>query len=203
MEIGFHEGSPNELLQKYFGQLGLTEGRRILVPLCGKTIDIHWLLDQGFRVVGVELNEKAVKELFQELKLAPKVENLKVMTRYSAENVDIFVGNIFDLAGTTLGPVDAIYDRAAMVALPQATRKEYAAHLKDITGKAPQLVITFQYDQSQMEGPPFSISSEELELHYGRSYDIEELESRPVDGKLKGEVEAVERICMLSSTDLP
>ena len=81
-----------------------------------------------------------------------------------------------------------------MVALPESTRHEYAAHLVEISGTAPQLLITFQYDQSLMDGPPFSISWQEIEKHYGGRYAIQTLESRPVEGNLKGQVAATETI---------
>ena len=196
-EIGFNQASPNELLVKHFSALDLKSGSRVFLPLCGKTIDIHWLLKQGMKVVGVELNESAVQELFQELDLKPEVSELKVVRSYSAQDIDILVGNVFDVAANSLGEVDAIYDRAALVALPEATRKEYAAHLMDITSQAPQLQITFEYDQSGMDGPPFSIPPAEIQLHYGRRHDIKELEVRNVEGQLKGQVDAVERICHL------
>lgn len=197
-ELGFNQTQPNPLMVKHFESLGLSKAQRVFLPLCGKTIDIHWLLEQGYQVVGAELSETAVIQLFEELDLEAEVTELKVLKRYSAPNIEILVGNIFSVTASDLGSVDATYDRAAMVALPQATRKEYAAHLIDITGKAPQLLITFTYDQSQMSGPPFSIPGEEIERHYGLKYQIQELEVRDVEGKLKGQVEATEIIRLLT-----
>lgn len=196
-EIGFHQPSPNELLVNHFSRLGLQPGARFFLPLCGKSVDIHWLLEQNCRVAGAELSETAVAELFDELGLRPEIVEMDALKRYRAAELEVFVGDLFCLAGHTLGGVDAIYDRAAMVALPPDTRSRYAAHLKSISDTAPQLLITFLYDQTSMEGPPFSIAPVEIERHYLAAYRNEELESRPVEGKLKGEVEAVETIWAL------
>ncbi|MCA9780366.1 MAG: thiopurine S-methyltransferase [Candidatus Eremiobacteraeota bacterium] len=196
-EISFHEGEPNSFLVKHFPCLGLEKGARVFLPLCGKTRDIAWLLEQGCRVAGVELNETAVEELFDELGLHPEVEEADEHLHYSAAGLDVYLGDVFDLSSGLLGPVDAVYDRAALVALPSQTRPLYTAHLQDVTSRAPQLVITFQYDQSQMEGPPFSIPYAELERHYDEAFHIEQLESRLVEGTLKGKVEATESICHL------
>lgn len=197
-ELGFNQAEPNALLVKHFKSLGLGEGDRVFLPLCGKTVDIHWVLAQGCRVAGVELSETAVSELFQELHLQPEVTPLEGMKRYSGPGLEIFVGDLFHLSASALGPVQAVYDRAAMVALPQDIRERYAAHLIEITGNARQLLITFTYDQTQMEGPPFSIPPKEIEDHYRDSYRIVELESRPVEGKLKGTVAATESIRLLT-----
>ena len=84
--------------------------------------------------------------------------------RYSADGIDIFAGDIFEITADVLGPVDAVYDRAALVALPEGMRRRYAAHLAGITAVAPQLLVTFEYDQAEMDGPPFSITEEEAML---------------------------------------
>ncbi|TXS92912.1 thiopurine S-methyltransferase [Parahaliea maris] len=191
-DIAFHEGAPNALLQAHFSRLDVPAGGRIFLPLCGKTRDIAWLLERGYQVVGAELSQLAIEQLFSELGLAPRVEETGSLIHYSAAGIDIFVGDIFDLQRDTLGPVQAVYDRAAMVALPPDTRRRYSTHLVDITSAAPQFLITFNYDQSLIDGPPFSIPQEELERHYGAIYQMTELAREPVTGGLKGQVEAVE-----------
>src|SRR5688572_14767150 len=131
-EIPFHERKPNPLLVKYFSRLSLGKGARVFVPLCGKTLDIGWLLSKGFRIAGAELSHLAVDQLFSELGLEPKISRGAV-TRYTAHNLEIFVGDIFDVTRKRLGRVDAIYDRAALVALPEKMRKHYTRHLMRIT----------------------------------------------------------------------
>jgi thiopurine S-methyltransferase len=185
-EIAFHASNANPLLVKHFNRLSLEKGSRVFLPLCGKTLDIAWLLSNGFRVAGAELVEMAILQLFDELRLKPEIREAGKLKRFSAENIDIFAGNIFDLSGKTLGPVDAVYDRAALVALPKEIRVRYTAHLLNLTLKKPQLVICYEYDQSRVEGPPFSITAEEINRHYRENYDLSLLESVEVPGGLRG-----------------
>lgn len=197
-DIGFHQADGNPLLHAHFSELSLPAGSRVFVPLCGKTRDVAWLLSQGYRVAGVELSELAVQQLFAEMGLAPVVAMVGGMKHYSAAGVDIFVGDIFQLTGKMLGPVDAVFDRAALVALPEDMRVRYAGHVSDVTCQARQLLVTFEYDQSQMAGPPFSISDEEIWRHYENSYRISALASVDVAGKLKGKCVANENVWLLT-----
>jgi thiopurine S-methyltransferase len=197
--IAFHESEANPLLVKYFKELSLVKGSRVFLPLCGKTLDIPWLLSDGYRVAGAELSKIAIEQLFTELGIEPKISRIGAVDRYGATNIDIFVGDIFDLSSKMLGQVDAIYDRAALVALPEAMRNRYAAHLTEITDKAPQLLICYEYDQSLMEGPPFSISDEEVNQHYIDNYDLTLMASTNVPGGLKGKCMAKENVWLLKS----
>lgn len=197
-QIGFHEGRPNAFLAEYFDSLSLPPGARIFVPLCGKTRDIAWLLSRGFAVAGAELSSVAVEQLFAELGVAPEITAQGALARYSGPAIDIFQGDIFELTRETLGPVDAVYDRAALVALPEPMRDRYARHLVEITGGAPQLVVAFAYDQSALDGPPFSVALEEIQARYGASHAVARLAGAPVPGGLKGKVEATEYVYRLS-----
>lgn len=185
-EIAFHGSEANPLLVKYFKDLALPRGSRVFIPLCGKTLDIHWLLGQGFRVAGAELSELAIQQLFTELGVTPKITPAGTLKHYGAESIDIFVGDIFDLTNEILGAVDAVYDRAALVALPDEMRIKYTAHLAKITDKAPQLLITYEYDATLISGPPFSISIDEVKRHYAGSYDLNLLASIDTPGGLRG-----------------
>lgn len=193
-EIGFHEGQPNALLVKHFNALGLAQGCRVFLPLCGKTRDIDWLLTNGYRVAGAELSELAVRALFDDLGIEPRVESIGSLKHFSGKNVDIFAGDIFSLSADMLGLVDAVYDRAALVALPAATRERYCQHLVHLTRHAPQLLIAFQYDQRQIDGPPFSIEPAEVARHYSTQFNLQCLESASVVGGLKGKVAATETV---------
>ncbi len=193
-ELGFHEGTPNQLLTKHFRKLELASRSRVFVPLCGKTRDISWLLDQGYKVVGAELNESAVQELFEEVDQAALVSSSGPIKHYAGLGIEVFVGDIFNLSQEMLGKVDAVYDRAALVALPPVLRAQYAQHLASLSETAPQLVITFSYEQSLMHGPPFSVPDQELLSHYGNRYHLHPLESRPLEGGLKGKVPALETV---------
>lgn len=195
--IGFHQLTANAMLTRHIGALGLAEGARIFLPLCGKTRDIGWLIAQGFRVAGVELSRIAIEQLFRDLGLSPEITDMGALTRFSAENIDIFVGDIFALCPDILGPVDASYDRAALVALPAEMRPRYAAHMAGITGDAPQLLICFEYDQALMSGPPFSVDTEEVARLYGTYFTLTDHDAAPVAGGLKGICPAIERVWML------
>ena len=196
-EIGFHESKPNPLLVAYFKELKLEEGCRVFLPLCGKTLDIAWLLSKGYRIVGAELCNLAIEQLFIDLGVEPEITECGNALHYSAKNIDIFVGDIFDLSSDVIGTVDAIYDRAALVALPEEMRKRYTKHLLEITGTAEQLLITFEYDQSLMGGPPFSLNSDEVNRHYKGAYNLVLLESISVPDGLKGVCPATEHIWLL------
>ena len=196
-EIGFHESQANPLLVAHFHELSIANGRRVFVPLCGKTLDISWLLARGYRVAGAELSQLAIEQLFIELGMQPDIERVGSIERWSANNLDILVGDIFAVSRSMLGPVDAVYDRAALVALPEAMRQRYTAHLMEITGQAPQLLISYEYDQSLKEGPPFSVSNEEVRRQYAATYELTLIASTEVPGGLKGSVSAKENVWLL------
>lgn len=195
--IGFHISEPNPLLVSNFKALSVKENGRVFLPLCGKTLDISWLLSTGYRVAGAELSEIAVNQLFEELGINPNKTDLGDLTHYSAENIDIFVGDIFHLSSKDLGDVDAVYDRGAFVALPKEMRDRYATHLIHITHSAPQLLISFEYNQHLVPGPPFAISNQELTQQYRDTYDVTLLASEAVVGGLKGKCDAIENVWLL------
>jgi thiopurine S-methyltransferase len=202
-EIGFHEASANALLVKHLPSMSLAPQSRIFIPLCGKTLDIHWLLNQGFQVAGAELSELAVTQLFAELGLTPEIIERGKLRQYRARHIDIFVGDIFELTAEMLGHVDAIYDRAALVALPAQLRKKYTTHLLTISHAAPQLLICYVYEQSQLSGPPFSVDDAEVEQHYQAHYALHLLENADVAGGFKGRIPAQEHVWRLSRLTPP
>ena len=198
-EIAFHESKANPVLVTYFKELSVAKGSRVFVPLCGKTLDISWLLSNGCRVAGAELSQIAIEQLFMELGLQPEISTVGDVELWSDKNLDIFVGDIFALSRKMLGPVDAIYDRAAIVAFPEDMRNRYTAHLTEITHNAPQLLICYDYDQSLMQGPPFSIRNEEVHRHYSNNYELTLLASTDVPSGLKGKCAAKENVWRLTS----
>ncbi|MCE9599765.1 MAG: thiopurine S-methyltransferase [Spirochaetia bacterium] len=198
-DIAFHESQANPNLVKYFGDLGVRKGGRVFVPLCGKTLDIAWLLARGYRVAGAELSEVAIRQLFAGLGMEPRVTEVGKLKHFQGTGIDIFVGDIFDLSSDVLGPVDAIYDRAALVALPGEMRQRYTAHTIDLTRNAPQLLICYTYEESSMKGPPFSISDQEVEQHYSKQFELRLVDTGPVSGGLKGNFEVTENVWLLKS----
>lgn len=199
-EIAFHEELPHALIVEHFSALNLRENDRVFVPLCGKSVDIAWLLNQRMQVVGIELNELAVQQLFEELKVEPTIAQVGSLKKYTAPQLVIYVGSVFDLTVQELGAVSAIYDRAALVALPEAMREQYVTHLMAITHGAPQLLITFEYDQSLDNGPPFAIHQDLVEQYFSHSYSLAMLSKKPYVPFRKG-IEAIECAWLLSKSE--
>lgn len=196
-DIGFHLNQANPQLIKHFNALHLKPGDSIFLPLCGKTLDIAWLLNQGLKVAGIELNEMAVKQLFAELQLTPNIKDDGKLTKYSAKNISIFVGDFFALSQQQLGHIDAVYDRAALVALPKTIRPQYSQHLLATSQNAKQLLVVFNYEQNALQGPPFAIADEEIAEHYRQNHTLQKIDSTKVEGGLKGQVEAMENVWLL------
>lgn len=196
-EIGFHQNEINPFLVEFFGTLNIAKGSRIFLPLCGKTRDIGWFLANGYRVAGAELSELAINDLFTELSITPEISRDGKLTRYRAENLDILAGNFFDVSAESLGSISAVYDRAALVALPASMRKQYSSHLMNITDAAPQLLITYEYNQLLMDGPPFSVNEDEVKQLYAAAYRLESAESKIIAGGLKGKVASTETAWLL------
>jgi thiopurine S-methyltransferase len=196
-DIGFHQAQANPLLVRHLDDLRLQSDARVFLPLCGKTLDIAYLLDRGYRVAGAELSELAVQALFESLNLRPTIQQVGTLKHYRGPSIDIYAGDVFSLDALTLDGIDAIYDRAALVALPADMRKRYAAHLVEISQGAPQLLISYTYDQSLIDGPPFSIPESEVERLYGDSYTLKALKTYEVKGGLKGKVPAAETVWLL------
>lgn len=198
-KIVFHEKDGNKLLARHFDVIEMPQGARYFVPLCGKTGDIARLLGKGYRVVGIELAETAIQQLFQELDVTPEISEVGALKLYNAPNLDVFVGDFFELTAEVLGTVDAVYDRAALVALPVEMRPRYSAHLTTITQRAKQMLITFEYDQNDMDGPPFDVDENEVRAHYADAYEIELIRRIDIPGGLKGLVKANETVWLLTS----
>lgn len=158
----FNQSEPHPALEKYLPQFGLNKDTKTLVPLCGKSVDLLYLAKLGFDVYGVELYEKAVAEFFSENNLpAPKVEETSDFKNFSIPRITLSVGDFFKLP--TDSQFDFIYDRAALVALPIEMRTRYAQHLTSLLKpEGHMLLVAYDYDQPEMEGPPFSVSEDEI-----------------------------------------
>ena len=140
-----------------------------------------WLLEQGYRVTGVEISRIAVEAFFSENRLEPLMEQVGRFTRCRYDELDILCGDFFDLDKSVLGTLDAVYDRAALIAMPPAMRPRYAAHLAGLTDRETRkLLITLEYNQLEMAGPPFSVSGDEVNRLFDNNYTIECLASTDV-----------------------
>lgn len=176
-EIGFHEGVVNAYLKKYFHELGLARSARVFVPLCGKAVDMQWLREAGCGVVGVELSQLALQEFFAEQNVVPQILKRGNFDVYRADAIELYGGDFFELQSGNLLGVSAVYDRASMVALPPAMRQAYVNHMLQILPAGSKiLLISFDYPQEQMAGPPFALSRDEVNRLYGERARIELLE---------------------------
>ena len=179
-EIGFHQPAPHRALARHWASLGLPRGSRVLVPLAGKSSDMLWLAAAGHQVVGIELAELAVRAFFEENALAPTITRTitdhGALQRFSVAGLDLWCGDVFAIGAADIGRVAAVFDRAALVALPEAIRRPYVAHLDAITPPGTRtLLITMEYAQAEMPGPPHAVLEAEVRALY-RGHRIELLE---------------------------
>lgn len=180
-QIGFHKHEVNPFLQRYWPRLQRNSTGRVFVPLCGKSNDLLWLRTMGHRVVGVELSPLAVESFFSENRLQANVSKQGNFCVSAISGLRILCGDFFALQPKDLGPIEAVYDRASLVALPPDMRVEYAMHLSTLVSPKTQiLLIAFDYPQHEMSGPPFSVEREEIDHLFGHWCDIELLASEDV-----------------------
>lgn len=156
-ETGFHRQQPHPMLQRWWPTLKLPKSSGVFVPLCGKSIDLEWLRDQGHRVVGSELSPLAVDQFFAMLGATPVIEAKGQLRRFEIENLVIWQGDVFALKPEDVLPIDAIYDRAALVALPPDMQQHYVTHMARIAPPGSRYVlISLDYREDEMNGPPFA-----------------------------------------------
>jgi thiopurine S-methyltransferase len=173
-EIGFNQSAPNSILQHYLSRLSLRPHSHIFVPLCGKSIDMLWLKQQGYHVIGVELSEKACIQFFRENEIPFKLNQVKDFLVYTSEAITLFSGDFFSITPELIGPIDAIYDRAALIALPYELRQQYTCKIIDLTTPSTHmLLITTRYNQSDMQGPPFSIDEQDVHFLYDTNFSVQ------------------------------
>jgi thiopurine S-methyltransferase len=162
-EIGFHQARTNDYLVEYWPRLGIPDDATVFVPLCGKTLDMRWLRERGHRVLGVELARTACEEFFAEWGVVPDVTRSGKFDRFEARGITLLCGDFLDLTSEDVREVRATFDRAALIALPPPLRRAYVQRLREIL--PPQttiLLIAPEYDQRQMNGPPFAVGLEEI-----------------------------------------
>lgn len=180
-EIGFHQDEINPYLMRFWPMLGVAPGCAVFVPLCGKSLDMVWLRGQGCDVLGVELSPVAVREFFHEQGRSPLRESGEAFNRYAADGICIACGDFFDLRREDMAGICAVYDRASLVALPPQMRERFARHLAGILPAGTRiLLVTFDYPQEQMSGPPFAVSEAEVRALYGEAAEVRLLATEDV-----------------------
>lgn len=174
--IGFHKDEVNLYLKSYWCDLLLDVAVRspVLVPLCGKSNDMIWLNQQGHDVLGVEISPVAVEAFFAENNLTPEIEQAGDHEVWRSGTIEIIRGDFFTLPRETFKHILCVYDRASLVALPQNMREQYVRHLEEILlRRARILLVTLEYPQQLMDGPPFSVNHHEVERLYQDHFNIE------------------------------
>lgn len=194
-QIGFHQAAPTPLLLKHWPSLDVPAGAKVFVPLAGKSLDMPWFAAQGHRVLGVELSELAVAQFFAENGLRPEIRDTHYGRHYEAGGIELILGDAFGLDADLLRDCDAVFDRAALIALPPELRRRYA---NELYAKLPAgcrgLLITLEYPQAERDGPPFSVPGDEVRALYGRDWDIDLLERRPIPPEHPGFVSGVSKL---------
>ncbi|VVP88506.1 Thiopurine S-methyltransferase [Pseudomonas fluorescens] len=201
-QIGFHLPEVNPYLQRHWAA---PASARVLVPLCGKSLDLAWLAGRGHRVLGIELSEKAVENFFSEHQVQPQISEKGAFKVYRSDAFELWCGDFFALTASDVADCTALYDRAALIALPAPMRERYAAHLQRILPQGVQgLLITLDYDQAQIPGPPFAVGDDEVQRLLGGVWQVEVLEEQDVlseSGKFlqAGVTRLEERVYRISS----
>ena len=177
-EINWHSDVVTQELEEYLGLLKLEPGNKVFFPLCGKSLDMIYLLNKGFSVIGVELSEIGIKQFFHENELDFTITQVGEFDLYSAKNIEIYCGDFFSLSSKNLSDVKAVFDRKSLIALDQNLRQKYVKHLNDIISLGVRvLLITLHYPQHQMSGPPFSVDKFEVESLFSMAFKYQELKS--------------------------
>lgn len=183
-QLGFHLPEVNPYLERHWPSLALAEGAKVLVPLCGKSLDLMWLATQGHRVLGVELSEQAVEAFFSEQSLTPRITQRGVFTVYQADLIEVWCGDFFALDAEVLADCTAVYDRAALIALPPLMRSQYTEQLNNMLRPGCQgLLIILDYDQTQKAGPPFAVTDEEVKVLLGAHWSLQVIEKQDILGE--------------------
>ncbi|CAM2961639.1 thiopurine S-methyltransferase [Legionella worsleiensis] len=207
--IGFHQAQPNKLMQRYISSLQLAPGACVFVPLCGKSIDMIWLAAQGYQIIGNELDNNACSDFFTENQIPVQVTPMNDFIVYESANIRIFCGDFFNMNRSILGKIHAVYDRAALIALPKEMRIKYSEQITRLTtASTPILLLTTEYNQDEMQGPPFAVGKEEIITLYGTHFNVHQLYCKsftiPDHLQEKGLTKATEQVYLMTrlQTDL-
>ena len=176
---GWHRSDINPQLIENINQLSEARTQKIFVPLCGASLDMKYLIDQGFHVVGVELSPLAIERFFNEHNIKYKVSKLRDFDLYQGKSIDIYCGDFFKIKSNYLYDASCVYDRAALIALNPDLQKKYVGHLKEILpNSAKILLLTMFYPQIEMEGPPYSVGDDKVEVLFSEFKEIKRISSK-------------------------
>jgi thiopurine S-methyltransferase len=179
--IGFHQDRVTPLLEQYWDAIDLAPGACVFVPLAGKTLDMLWLAARGHRVLGVELSPIAVEQFFSEHQLSPARSTSRYGIHHVAGEIELICGDVFALDADILAGCAGVYDRAALIALPNGMRQRY---VEEVYARLPSgcrgLLVTLEYPPQQKDGPPFPVDEDEVRCLYARDWSVELLERQDI-----------------------
>ena len=184
--IGFHRTDVHPLLRQWWPTLNIAGNAPVWVPLCGKTLDMPWLRNQGHQVRGVELSRRALDDFISEQHLQLTWQAQPPLNVASGDGYQLYQGDLFDCGPRQLEDIAALYDRAALIALPENLRRDYVQHMRNnVQAGTPLLLITMSYPPGSIQGPPFSVSAQEVALLF-QGCEIELLQTRNAIGDFPG-----------------
>jgi thiopurine S-methyltransferase len=178
---GFHQDAPTPLLLKHWRAVGAVPGSRVFVPLAGKSLDMAWFASQGYRVLGAELSPLAVSQFFESQGVEPSVRKAADGIHHVTGPIELVQGDVFAMDADAIASCMAVFDRAAIIALPPEMRERY---VREVYGKLPSacrgLLITLEYPQHEKAGPPFPVPEEEVRALFGDQWRVTVLERREI-----------------------
>ncbi len=183
-QTGFHQQQVNPYLTYFYGSKGPAveqrEKLKVFVPLSGKSKDMLWLSQSNYKVFAVECSERAVKDFFEENALNYKFAEKDLHALYQSSDqssmIEIFQGDFFELQQQDLDDVTDIFDRASLVALPVEMRQRYAKKMAELQKPGIRtLLVTLTFDPEEMNGPPFSVTEEEVNDLYSENFTVQKL----------------------------
>ncbi len=182
-QTGFHLDKIHPQLQRYFSQCFSVAP--VFIPLCGKALDIYYLnKEMRCPVVGVEVAEQALLEFGEEQQIELSKTRHNNFSLFHSGDLKLYCGDIFEMSGNEVASVHQVYDRAALIALPEAMRKRYVEHLLSILPRPISLMlITLEYPQEEMTGPPFSVAQNEVLKLFSSASKIERLHYKSIIDK--------------------
>lgn len=172
-KTGWHMDTVYPPLPTFWDDVNIESGSRILVPLCGKSLDLGWFVDHGHTVTGIDVSAKAIHHIMQQHPESFTKDSSHGFTVYRSESLVLWQGDYSKLPTDEIPTQDLIYDKASIIALPPEKRLDHAnKHIELCSTHTQILLQTFEYEQSEMHGPPFAVHEEELKKLFGNRFKL-------------------------------
>lgn len=176
-EPGWQQKAYNRFLTRHWAATGAVPQETVFVPLCGRSLDMQWLREYGHHIVGIDLSVSALERFCEQQSIDAVCERDGELSVFRAPGWTLYAGDFFKLQSSHLSQVSRVFDRAALIAMPEDMREKYSAHLTAVLpGGVEMFLITISYDQEKMKGPPFSVPDAEVHRLY-RNFSASALES--------------------------